>query len=174
MPSGAALCSLRLGLMAFDCLAGQVLGSFAIDSEIKTFRYLETCQWNPSDRKQHCALTLGHLLIKLICKELLGEELLSKEASWVPWQAHPGEGKELRFVKVQVSHRHATQQVASPTEGPGQRALPELTAPSAELHVFNFQAKFTLSWSFYQNPFKTWSNDAGASQQEASRPPQLL
>lgn len=174
MPSGAALCSLQLGLMAFDCLAGQVLGSFAIDSEIKTFRYLETCQWNPSDRKQHCALTLGHLLIKLICKELLGEELLSKEASWVPRQAHPGEGKELRFVKVQVSHRHATQQVASRTKGPGQRAVPELTAPSAELHVFNFQAKFTLSWSFYQNPFKTWSNDAGASQQEASRPPQLL
>lgn len=174
MPSGAALCSLRLGLMAFDCLAGQVLGSFAIDSEIKTFRYLETCQWNPSDRKQHCALTLGHLLIKLICKELLGEELLSKEASWVPQRARPGEGKELRFVKVQVSHRHATQQVASRTKGPGQQALPELTAPSAELHVFNFQAKFTLSWSFYQNPFKTWSNDAGASQQEASRPPQLL
>lgn len=101
----------------------------------------------------------------------MGEELLSKEASWVPRQAHPGEGKELRFVKVQVSHRHATQQVASRTKGPGQQALPELTAPSAELHVFNFQAKFTLSWPFYQNPFKTWSNDAGASQQEASRPP---
>lgn len=157
--------------MASDCLAVQVLGSFAIDSEIKTFWYLETCQRNPSDRKQHCALTLGHLLIKLICKELLGEEVLSNEASWVPQRARPGEGKELRFVRVQASHRHATQQVASPTEGPGQRALPELTAPSAELHVYNFQAKFTLSWPFYQNPFKTWSNDAGATQEEASSPP---